>query len=241
MYGMGARFLNSLNATSFYIKLLAAFLITGFFIEFIYRVTVQLDKFYDWKEKPLIRIALQFLLGMLLPGIIDYLFLSIYQWYFGLTFAPATPNSHSSFPMMALPVFLFNIYYLFYYHILRKKEKTTPTKSDKEILLVQQGIKTIPLQLQEIRYIYHKDRINYLVTTTQTPYFLNETLDELERKLPSQDFFRVNRKMIIHYRACNHFKSNGHGKLLLQLTPLFKEEVVVSQSKAGKFKEWINR
>lgn len=241
MYGMGARFLNSLNGTSFYVKLLAAFLIAGFFIEFVYWVTVQLDKVYDWKEKPLIRLGLQFLLGMLLPGIIDYLFLSIYLWYFGLTVAPENPSSHSSLPMMALPVFLFNIYYLFYYHILRKQEITTPSRSNKEILLIQQGVKTIPLQLQEIRYIYHQDKINYLVTSQESKHYLNETLEELERNLPRRDFFRVNRKMIIHYRACIHFQSNGHGKLLLQLSPAFQEEVIVSQSKAGKFKEWIKR
>jgi len=241
MYGTGARFLDSLNGTSFYVKLLAAFFIAGFFIEFVHLVTVKLDKVYDWKEKPLIRLALQFLLGMLLPGIIDYLFLSIYQWYFGLTVVPENPSAHSSFPMMALPVFLFNIYYLFYYHILRNQEADSHTKPKMETLLVQQGTKTIPLQLSDIRLIYHQDRINYLVTSEEARYYLSETLEELESQLPSRDFFRVNRKMIIHYRACQHFRSNGHGKLILQLTPSFPDEVIVSQNRTKKFKEWISR
>lgn len=241
MYGMGARFLDTLNGRSFYVKLLAAFLIAGFFIEFVHLVTVRLDRVYDWKEKPLMRLALQFLLGMLLPGIIDYLFLSIYQWYFGLAITHENPNAQSSFPMMTLPVFLFNIYYLFYYHILRNQESKAPGQSHPEILLIQQGTKTIPLPLQHIRYIYHRDRINFLITVDQTSYYLNETLDELERKLPANDFFRVNRRMIIHYQACLHFRSNGHGKLLLKLSPSYPDEITVSQNKAGKFKEWIKR
>ncbi len=241
MYGNGARYLDSLSNTSFYIKLLAAFFIAGFFIEFVHRITVQLDKSFDWKEKPLVRLLLQFALGVLLPGIIDLFFLSIYQWYFGINTVYKDPSAHSSFPVMALPVFLFNIYYLFYYHILRNKQEKEQTPASKEMLLVQQGTKTIPLLLTDIRFIYHQNRMNYLVTSEESKFYLNETLDELERKLPGRDFFRVNRKMIIHYRACIHFQSNGHGKLLLRLSPSFPEEVIVSQFKSGKFKEWIKR
>jgi len=241
MYGTGAHFLDSLSNSPFYIKLLAALLIAGFFLEFVHWVTVTLDKVYDWKERPLARLALQFVLGVLLPGLIDFLFLSLYKWYFGLTSMHENPGSHSSFSAMVLPVFLFNLYYLFYYHILRRKETKNLTKAENELLLVQQGNKTIPVLLQDIRYIHRQDRLNYLITSVETRYFLSETLDELERQLPSRNFFRVNRKMIIHYRACTHFQSNGHGKLLLRLNPSFPEDIVVSQSKAAKFKEWIRR
>lgn len=240
MYGTGARFLDSLTTTSFYIKLLAAFFMSCFFVEFIHWVTVQLDKTYDWKEKPFIRLTLQFALGMVLPGIIDFYFLSIYQWYFGMTTTTQKLSTQSAFPVMALPVFLFNIYYLFYYQILRNKEKKERPKKD-EILLVQQGTKTILIFLKDIRLIYHQDRLNYLVTSKESTYFMNETLDELEKKLPAETFFRVNRKMIIHYRACLHFRSNGHGKLILQLNPSFPEEITVSQNKAADFKGWIKR
>ncbi|WP_425637939.1 LytR/AlgR family response regulator transcription factor [Algoriphagus yeomjeoni] len=241
MYGTGARYLDSLSNTSFFIKLLAAFLIAGFFIEFVHRVTVQLDKSYDWKEKPLVRLLLQFALGMLLPGIIDLFFLSIYQWYFGINTMYKDPSAQSSFPVMALPVFLFNVYYLFYYHILRNKQDKEQTPSSNEILLVQQGTKTIPIFLTDIRFIYHQNRMNYLVTCEESKFYLNETLDELERNLPHRDFFRVNRKMIIHYRACLNFKSNGHGKLILNLEPPYAGEVTVSQNRSTQFKEWIKR
>tara|TARA_R110002072_G_scaffold303139_1_gene495501 strand:+ start:16692 stop:17501 length:810 start_codon:yes stop_codon:yes gene_type:complete len=241
MYGSGARYLDSLSNASFYIKLIAAFLIAGFFIQFVHHVTVQLDKAYDWKEKPLLRLLLQFSLGVLLPGIFDLFFLYIYQWYFEINTAHKDPSAYSSFSVMTLPVFLFNVYYLFYYHILRNKQEKEQIPATKEIHLVQQGTKTIPILLTDIRYIYHQNRMNYLVTSEESKHYLNETLDELESNLPHRDFFRVNRKMIIHYRACIHFQSNGHGKLLLRLSPAFQEEVIVSQSKAPKFKEWIKR
>lgn len=240
MYGTGARFLDSFTSGSFYIKLLAAFLMACLFTEFIQWITVHLDKSYAWKDKPFIRLTLQFALGMVLPGIVDYYFLSVYQWYFGLTASKETLGAQSAFPVMLVPVFLFNIYYLFHHRM----QGTTTGKTNAKrggILLVNQGTKTIPVQLKDIRYIYHQDRMNYLVTSKETTYFLNETLEEMENKLPSDIFFRVNRKMIIHYRACLNFRSNGHGKLILQLTPAFPEEVSVSQNKAAEFKEWIKR
>lgn len=240
MFGTGARFLDSLTQNSFFIKLIAAFLIYCIFIEFIHWVTVRLDQRYDWQERPLVRLTLQFTLGILLPGVIDFLFLTVYQWYFGLAHIGSS-SINSTIPPMLMPIFLINIYYLFYYHILRNRESPIHNKPEMEILLVQQGSKTIPLQLQDIRFIYHKDRMNYLVTETQSTYFLNETLDELEHRLPSRDFFRISRKMIIHYRACQDYRSNGHGKLLLHLSPAFPEEVTVSQNRGGKFKEWIKR
>lgn len=240
MFGSSARFVDSLTTTAFYIKLLAAFLMAVFFIEFIHWVTVHLDKTYDWKEKPFIRLTLQFALGMVLPGIIDYYFLSIYQWYFGLTAARELNSTQSAIPIMIIPVFLFNVYYLFYYQILRTKEEKVIAKK-KQTLLIQQGTKTIPIQLNDIRFIYHQDRLNYLVTKNENTYFLNESLEDLETHLPKDTFFRVNRKMIIHYLACQHFRSNGHGKLTLQLNPSFHEEVTVSQNKAASFKEWIKR
>ncbi|SFU19142.1 LytTr DNA-binding domain-containing protein [Algoriphagus locisalis] len=241
MYGSGARYLDSLSNNPFYIKLLAAFFIAAFFLEFVHQVTFQLDRKYDWKEKPLLRLLLQFSLGVLLPGVIDLFFLTIYQWYFEINTVQGNPSTHSSFPLMALPVFLFNIYYLIYYHILRKQESKPSKQTQRKTLLVQQGNRTIPIPLQDIRYIYHRNRINYLVTASQSSYFLNETLDELERKLPQDDFFRINRKMIIQYQACQDFRSNGHGKLLLHLSPSFPDDITVSQNKAGKFKEWIRR
>ncbi|WP_157373469.1 LytR/AlgR family response regulator transcription factor [Algoriphagus terrigena] len=240
MYGTGARFLDSLTSGSFYIKLIAVFLMACFFIEFIHWITVHLDRSYDWKEKPIFRLILQFSLGMVVPGIIDFFFLSLYQWYFGLTTAKEILSTQSAMPIMIIPVFLFNVYYLLYYQVLRTKEEKEVSKKD-QTLLIQQGTKTIPIQLDNIRFIYHQDRLNYLVTLQETTYFLNDTLEELENQLPRDSFFRVNRKMIIHHRACQHFRTNGHGKLILTLNPPFSEEVTISQNKAASFREWIKK
>lgn len=67
MFGAGARFLDSFTSGSFYIKLIAVFLIACFFIEFIFWITFHIDRSFDWKEKPIPCLVLQFSLGMVFP------------------------------------------------------------------------------------------------------------------------------------------------------------------------------
>ncbi|WP_157373344.1 LytR/AlgR family response regulator transcription factor [Algoriphagus terrigena] len=241
MYGNSAHYLDTVSTQSFPVKFLVALFITAFFLEFVHWVTVKLDRRFDWKEKPFGRPVLQFLFGVMLPGLTDYLFLSLYRWYFGLSNAHPDVISQSSASFMIMPIFLFNLYYLVYYKMLKNREDKKTPKVSKKTLLANQGNRTIPIALDEIRYIYHQDRINYLVTSGAKEYVLNESLDELESILSKKDFFRLNRKTIIHYLACSHFQPHGHGKLLIQLEPKFREETVVSQVRAPKFREWINR
>ncbi|MBN3584845.1 LytTR family transcriptional regulator DNA-binding domain-containing protein [Algoriphagus aestuarii] len=240
MFGSGAKVLDSLSNQAFYIKLIATLIISGFFIEFVHTVTVRLDKIYDWKEKPLIRFSLQFMLGIFLPGLIDFLFLSLYKWYFNLT-VRAEESAQVGYSAMLVPIFLFNFYYLVHYHLLKNKDKPENSGNKKRMFMVQQGSRVIPVKLEEIRMIYHEDRLNYLITAAGKKYYLNESLEKLEELLPQEDFFRINRKMIIHYLACQHFQSNGHGKFQLKLIPEFHEDVFVTQSKSSLFKEWIKR
>jgi hypothetical protein len=241
MFGSSAHYLDSVSPRSFLVKFVVALFITAFFLQFVNRVTVRLDNDFDWKEKPFGRLALQFLLGIIFPGLLDYIFLNLYKWYFGLSSGENQIASEGSLPLMIMPVFLFNIYYFAYYHLLRRKEKKKEPKSSRKTLLVSQGHRTVPIPLHEIRYIYHLDKINILVTSESKEYVLSETLDELDRILPKREFFRLNRQAIIHYLACAHFQPHGHGKLLVQLTPQAREEMVVSQARAPKFREWITR
>jgi hypothetical protein len=241
MYGSSAYYLDSISSRSFPVKFAAALFITAFFLQFVYRITVRLDNHFDWKERPFGRLGLQFLLGVILPGLLDYIFLNLYKWYFGLKAGDELLASQGSLPLMVMPVFLLNIYYFAYYHLLRKKDKKKRLRTSRKTLLVNQGNRTVPIPLHEIRYIYHLDRVNILVTAESKEYVLSETLDELENILPNREFFRLNRKAIIHYLACSHFQPHGHGKLLVKLTPQAREEMVVSQARAPKFREWITR
>ena len=130
--------------------------------------------------------------------------LSIYQWFGNIRAGMDEKSSFGSFPMVPFPIFLFNIYYLFHYQILRYRETAPSRKTGNQNLVVQQGANFITIPIQDIRYIFYRERINYIVSKDSSRYILNETLEELELKLPLRDFFRINRRMIIHHQSCLH-------------------------------------
>jgi len=53
------------------------------------------------------------------------------------------------------------------------------------------------------------------------------------------EFFRLNRQIIAHRQAICKVETEGSGRLLLQLSPAFSEEVSVSRKKANAFKDWM--
>lgn len=118
--------------------------------------------------------------------------------------------------------------------------KEKKTKGNK-LFLIPQGVKTIPIPTNQMAYVFIENRICYLITKDNKKYYLNSTMEELEQELDPQEFFRVNRKMIVHFLACIHFQSDGKGRLILALNPPFKEMVRVSIGKSQKFISWITR
>ena len=67
---------------------------------------------------------------------------------------------------------------------------------------------------------------------------VDKNLAELELILSANDFFRLNRKYIVHRKAIDRFKSNI-GKIRIFLTPTTKEEIHVSKEGASEFRRWI--
>lgn len=81
-----------------------------------------------------------------------------------------------------------------------------------------------------------------------TSYLLPETyafancrsLAELEKELDPALFFRLNRKYIANINAIDKLKSQGKGKLMVELSPPPPEEVLVSSEQTASFKEWMD-
>lgn len=70
-------------------------------------------------------------------------------------------------------------------------------------------------------------------------FTIDQTLEQLEESLPKSEFFRLNQQIIAHRQAIRKVETDGSGRLLLQLNPVFSEEVTVSRKKAGVFKNWM--
>ena len=120
-------------------------------------------------------------------------------------------------------------------------ENATHTSTGRALrsLLVNQGKAQVPLSLEEIAYLSVAGDLCVIRNLQGQSFTIDQTLEQLEESLPSSEFFRLNRQIIAHRQAIRKVEADGTGRLLLQLSPAFSEEVSVSKKKAGVFKDWM--
>lgn len=111
----------------------------------------------------------------------------------------------------------------------------------RDVLIVNYGTSSVPVQTNDIAYIYKQNEVSFIKTADAKEYTSSASLETLEELLDPESFFRLNRQMIGHIKAIRQFKSDVSGKLILETQPPFSEEVTVSKKKAAEFKTWMGQ
>ena len=129
-------------------------------------------------------------------------------------------------------------------HFLRRftaenESKITKNAFQKDRLIAKKGTNYYVVLTSEVAFIYTEARMVFLIDRKGERYTVERSLSELEIELPSREFFRVNRKFIVHINAILSFKPSFKGKIALELMHLAKAEVSISQENATQFKKWI--
>lgn len=101
-------------------------------------------------------------------------------------------------------------------------------------------IKTVPAD--QVAYFMADDKYLFLVTGDQQNYIIEETIGSLEPKLNPENFFRINRKFIIHINAIKEMYKLSRNRVRINLSPKPENvEVVVSEERAEAFKKWLDQ
>jgi len=236
----------------YYRDLLLSFIIAFLLVSEVYVVTIKLDKQFDWLDEAVKRIGLQMTFGLVLPSVLAFLLAAVYFKILGYNILD-TYYMRFDFPVVVIMLLLLNIYYLAFYFYKQWKfsesklilipatQHTEDGKRNKQVIVVQEGSKNIPVLVDNICYFYHDGEYNFVRTNDQGDFVIPQTLDEIQQQLPCKQFFRVNRQMIVNFTACQHFEPLEMGKLKLFVTPQTKQSVIVSQKRVKHFKEWIER
>ena len=158
---------------------------------------------------------------------------------------PALPSFYSiDLFIIGIWFFVINgIYIGLYYYNLWKQTITheRESKNVPEGLLAKNGKQELLIPYEELLGITvdHEYVVAYL--QNKKKYYLDQSLDKLEKTLPPHDFFRLNRQTIIHRQVVSGFKREENGKInvLLKLTDFLPTEIMVSRIKAPAFKVWF--
>ncbi len=117
-------------------------------------------------------------------------------------------------------------------------EQSANKASKKQRYVVKKGVDYVSVNVGDIAYIFTEYRVVFLRDKAGNKYIIDKTLTDLQEELDDELFFRANRKFLINIDAVEKFKSDN-GKIVVDLTPEIKEEVVVSKENAPNFRNWI--
>lgn len=110
----------------------------------------------------------------------------------------------------------------------------------KERFVVKRGEFIHPIAVSDILYFYSEDKLTLFRTAENERFFLDDTLNELEKLINPDDFFRVNRQFLCRLEAIKEIVSFSQRRLKLSLHFMEKEEVIVSREKIKSFKAWLD-
>ena len=118
---------------------------------------------------------------------------------------------------------------------------TSTQKNYKSRFLCKLGNKIKSIPVESIMYFYSQDKMTFLVDDSKNRFPVNHTLDEIDKMLNPQDFFRLNRKYIAHYKSINEINPYFKGRLKLRLTPAHQDDIVISTERSPFLKSWLDR
>jgi len=112
------------------------------------------------------------------------------------------------------------------------------TTQSRFLVYVKNFLKSI--EVKNIAYFYFENKVTHVVTTSNEKYLLHRTLNQLEEKLDSQQFFRVNRMCIISYESISKIEPYLGNRLVVFLKGDPEYKTLVSREKVAEFKQWLN-
>ena len=109
----------------------------------------------------------------------------------------------------------------------------------KDRFLVKTGQQLVFVAASDIAFFRSSEGLTQAHTFSGKKYFVDHTLEELERLLDPQDFFRISRGLTLRLNAIQKIHPHLNGRLKLDLLPACPDDVFVSRERAGEFKIWL--
>jgi len=106
-------------------------------------------------------------------------------------------------------------------------------------LLIKIGQSIRAVEIADIAYFYTQDKIVTLVTFENRKYPTDYTLDELEKVLNPDQFFRINRQFIINNKSIREMYVISKSRVKVILHPPCEMDTAVSAERSATFKKWL--
>jgi len=113
-------------------------------------------------------------------------------------------------------------------------------KQYKTRFLVRMGQTIDSVQIDEIHHFETQGSLSFLITTKGNRYPIDYTLEQLETMLQPKDFFRINRKIILHIISIEKVNTYFNSRLSVSTKFLDIDARIVSRDRVNDFKLWLD-
>lgn len=95
------------------------------------------------------------------------------------------------------------------------------------------------INIDDIECFYSENKGTYLFTSEGRNYLLDTTLEQLEKDIEPQTFFRINRKFFVNIHAIKDMISYTNSRLQIILNTYKDQDVIVARERVKQFKLWL--
>ncbi len=117
----------------------------------------------------------------------------------------------------------------------------TMNKQYKSRFMIKTGDNIVSVKTENIAHFIFENGIVILVTDKNHLYPVDFTLEQLENILDPAEFFRINRKVIIHINSIQKSGTYFNSRLKITSAYLQDDNAIVSRERVNDFKEWLGR
>lgn len=105
--------------------------------------------------------------------------------------------------------------------------------------VVRYGQKIKAVEVADIAYFFTESGNSFFKTFDNHLYPLDHSLDKLDAMLDPALFYRINRQVIIHFKAIREMYSWSKSRVRIILDPPSEFETIASTDRSGDFKQWL--
>lgn len=105
--------------------------------------------------------------------------------------------------------------------------------------LIRFGDRFRVVEPKDIAYIHSLEKSTFLRTREGRDLPLDESLDRLEKQLDPENFFRLNRQVLVHFQSIKELLAYSKSRVKVILDPPYTEDAVVSSERSAEFKRWL--